>query len=211
MNDFLLLLTGQITASDFMAFLFADSKLAAELDALIPQEAKTDSHHAIWNGVNKKLLEPYDYHVRDMLYSWYGFAETESSQRDVFKIVANLYCWNYPETKCRKSPDTEFDLRLDLFGETYGGKEVEDLIASIMAETRKISQKGKRTAEIKRLIRLHFHTENGVRPRWIQGPCWPMGTNDPMQYIARKKAGEQVQYIFRDVDTAEERVIIQYY
>lgn len=211
MDDFELLFSGQITASDFMAILFADDALTARLNALIPQEAKIDPNHELWSCISRGKLEPYQFRVRDMLYSWYGFAEKQSDQRDVYNLIRKLYCWNYPNTNCKELRDEEFDLRLELTGEVYGGKEIEHIIDRILAETKEIRKKTERKKEAKRLLRLYFHTDNRNIPRWIQGACWPMGEKSPMQFVGKKHHGEQVNYTFRDVDTGEERVVIQFY
>lgn len=211
MNDFELLFSGQITAGDFMAFLFADDALWAQLEALIPQEAKENPEHDIWKTISRTSLEPYHYRVRDMLYSWYGFAEKEFDQRQVYDFLCRLYCWHYPETKCKKPRPTEFDFRMDVVGDTYGGREVERLIDRIMEQTKAIPKKADRKKEAKRLLAECFHTEDGKKPRWVQGPEWPMGAHSPMKYVERKRQGEKVEHVFRDVDTGEERIVEEFY
>ena len=38
-----------------------------------------------------------------------------------------------------------------------------------------------------------------------------MGANSPMKFVEQKRHKEQVEYLFIDIDTEEERTVIQYY
>ncbi|MBP5294665.1 MAG: hypothetical protein J6Y95_02970, partial [Lachnospiraceae bacterium] len=104
-----------------------------------------------------------------------------------------------------------YDLYMNAIGECYEGSEVKDLIEQIVHNCISIQPKTKRIKETRQQISQLFHTTDGKRPNWIQGPDWPMGKNSPMKYIERKRKGERVDYYFEDVDTGEKRLIIQYY
>ena len=71
--------------------------------------------------------------------------------------------------------------------------------------------KTKRRSFAKSVVKAAFHVVDRKRPRWIQGPEWPMGTDSPMMFIEQKRHGEEVRYMFQDVTTGEKRVVIQWY
>ena len=74
-----------------------------------------------------------------------------------------------------------------------------------------LKYKKQRIQQAKRDIEEQFHVVDKKRPRWIQGPEWPMGTHSPMMFISQKRSGEVVRYTFKDVDTDEIRVVEEYY
>lgn len=87
-----------------------------------------------------------------------------------------------------------------IVGKDYG-------IQSLLMQTRSNSK----TTQ-KQFILKSFHVENSrYRPRWVQGPEWPMGKQSPMKFERQEKKGELVKYFFVDVDTGEEKVIEQLY
>ena len=106
----------------------------------------------------------------------------------------------------------EYSFRLDVCPEYYEGCEVESAISEKLLE---IFYSGGTMAARKQAarawLREYFHIEGKHRPYWAQGGQWPMGKNSPMQYISRKRDGELVQLLFRDVDTSEERTVEQFY
>jgi len=89
--------------------------------------------------------------------------------------------------------------------------EVTPVINDILKAALKEKKKTKQMQVGKALIKEAFHTEDGKRPKWIQGRDWPMGKNSPMKYIGNKHYFEMVDYFFVDVDTGEKRTVRQYY
>lgn len=81
----------------------------------------------------------------------------------------------------------------------------------IVTDSMQLPSKAKRIKQAKTTVSTNFHVHNNRRPRWIQGPEWPMGVNSPMEFIAQKKAGDTVNYEFKDVDTGYTRIVKQYY
>ena len=55
------------------------------------------------------------------------------------------------------------------------------------------------------------NTEEGKKPRWIQGPAWPMGKLSPMLFVSQHRFSDGVDYAFEDVDTGESYVVREYY
>ena len=88
---------------------------------------------------------------------------------------------------------------------------MEHLIDEIAANTAGIRSKSERKKEAKRQLEELFHTEGGKKPRWIQGPAWPMGKQSPMRFVSQKRFSDGVDYVFEDADTGEQSVVREYY
>ena len=82
---------------------------------------------------------------------------------------------------------------------------------NIIAESLQIKPKSKRIRHARTQIQVCFHVENNKRPRWIQGPEWPMGSHTPMVFVGQKKKEEIEQYTFIDADTGVIKFVEQYY
>lgn len=206
-----MLLRGELSAEDFVLILYTDDELDAAVQGLIPAEALNDSEHSFWKTcINRSRLEPYQFRVRNFLREWYGYGDRETDRTGIFDTMERLYTYNHPDFRARR-PMTEFDFRLEIAGDTYGGSEVDALIERIASETGEITPKSARKKEAKQRIIALFHTEDGKKPRWVQEPEWPMGKSSPMKFVDRKKNGDKVDFRFADVDTGEERTVTQFY
>lgn len=106
----------------------------------------------------------------------------------------------------------EYGFYLDTCGESFDGPEVEQYLDNLIYDI--YTQSGTKTNKkqrAKRTLAEAFHIEGRTYPHWIQGPEWPMGQHSPMEYLSRKRDGDRVVFIFRDVDTGEIREVEQFY
>lgn len=213
MNQIEEMLKGEIDLADFMLHYKSDNELQAQIQSLIPAAAINDDSHEFWNkrSVLHDGLACYCYDVRDMLFSHCGLGETTEDRLEIFNTIRSLYEYSHPDLHCTSKYEDEILYRIDIAGDFYGGKEVDSLIDEIASRTFEIRPKSKRKKEAKRQIEAVFHTEEGKKPRWIQGPAWPMGKLSPMLFVSQHRFSDGVDYAFEDVDTGESYVVREYY
>lgn len=128
-----------------------------------------------------------------------------------FPIIAAVVVVAYPHIVPTSFYDDEQNFYMNAVGDYIGGVEVERIIEETLAKFPASLGKTKRKKEAKAAIRALFHVEGCKYPRWVQEPEWPMGKHSPMAYISQKRSGDLVQFIFRDVDTEEIRIVEQLY
>lgn len=128
-----------------------------------------------------------------------------------FNVIAAILLIAYPDITPTPYYEQETDFLLTLLGEYIGGNEVEDCINDLLDRFPPSMPKTKRKKEAKAALRELFHIEGQKYPIWAQEADWPMGANSPMAYISRNRAGDLVEFTFKDVDTDEIRIIKQLY
>lgn len=212
MNVFEQLLTGEMEMSEFVYLLKNDQAVRAEINKLIPEQAKGNKEHAFWSTrLSYSSLKNFNFDLLQFL-AWIArFDGSIGDNLNIFDIIQAVYLYHYPDLSCTQSYHDAFGLYLDVVKDCYDGPEVDDLVQKVIQNALAIKGKGKRIAQAKAEIQHLFHTENSKRPRWIQGAEWPMGDRSPMKYISQKRKGECVQYLFEDVDTKETRIVEQFY
>ena len=213
MNPIEAFLKGKLDLTDFWEQYRNDEELFRQVQALIPADALNDEDHEFWNDrtVLRDGLSCYDYDIRDMLYSHYGDVETDEDRLEFFYTIRSLYFYDHPSFRCTNKYEDSVFFRDEIAGELYGGKDVEHLIDEIAANTANIQSKSERKKEAIRQLEELFHTAGGKKPRWIQGPAWPMGKQSPMRFVSQKRFSDGVDYVFEDADTGEQSVVREYY
>ena len=213
MNPIESFLKGKLDLTDFWEQYRTDEELYRQVQALIPAEAVNNEDHEFWNNRTalRDVLSCYDYDIRDMLYSHYGDAETDEDRLGFFYTILSLYFYDRPAFRCTTKYEDSVFFRSDIAGEVYGGRDVEHLIDEIAAGSAGIRSKSERKKKAKRQLEELFHTAGGKKPRWIQGPAWPMGKQSPMRFVSQKRFSDGVDYVFEDVDTEEQSVVREYY
>lgn len=98
-----------------------------------------------------------------------------------------------------------------VISDNIGGQEVDGLIAGILSQFPRTLGKTKRKKEARAAIKKAFHIEERRYPQWAQEAEWPMGERSPMAFVSQKRDGDLIQFVFRDVDTNQTRVIEQLY
>ena len=206
-------LSGKMDVTDFMTELRSCEQLNASVQNLIPTDAIADSDHPFWDRrrILRNTLQCYDFAVRSMLFSLYGYGETEEDRLDIFNAIRALYVWHHPNFRFTQKYEDEAFFYLDLEQDCFGGPEVIGIVKRIAQEYQGIVPKSKRKKEAKAEVYKLFHVVDRKLPRWIQGPMWPMGVNSPMQFVSQKRQGSVTMYTFIDADTDAIKVIEQCY
>lgn len=211
MNEVELMLSGKMEMREFLDRLETDSALQGYMRSLIPEAVKEDPAHPSWKGWSYSAWQSVDFDLIRMIRRNDGFSRTFGGNLDAFCATAWAYTITHPDFKCTNRYYDEHGLSLDCVQDCFEGPEVNSLVEEIIRGVLDIPTKTKRTAAAKAKVREAFHVEGLKRPRWIQGPEWPMGKNSPMKYVSTTRKGEKVTFIFEDVDTGARREIEQFY
>lgn len=211
-------LTGNIDMEQFLKKLQDDPELQEYIRRLVPEEAKEDPSHVFWKSVSYPSVkrDHFDYYrfIFRMANSdlWASHPDIRIwKYLNIFSLLKKAYLYYYPDIVCTRRYEDVFDVYLDAVGDCFEGPEVCALVEQIILDAMQLSAKTKRVKQARTVLRDVFHIEGSKRPRWIQGPEWPIGSRSPMQFTGQKKAGETVDYTFQDVDTGDIRTIRQYY
>lgn len=131
---------------------------------------------------------------------------------NAYIFLFSLARTRYPDLQESNRFDKEFGFYLDVLGDTYDGPEIEEILDKTLYNIyQKPGTLKERKREAKQFIRSFFHTEDRRYPYWAQGAEWPIGVHSAMKYVSRKRDGDRVQFLFRDVDTGEEKIVEQFY
>ena len=193
---------GKLSHEEFEAELNIDPSLWDAVQSLVPEDIARPDHPFRSVYGNMRLLETNGYRVKPALLVFGyrpGFA---------YDLISKLVQYRFTEVRCREPLDGPVcDLLAQLHVDDLAGTETESLLQTLLLEGKNSSRKAQ-----KQSILEAFHIENSrLRPRWAQEPEWPMGEKSPMKFQGQKRTGERVRYLFRDVDTGEERVVEQLY
>ena len=203
-------LAGDLEMDTFLQKLENDEKLQTYIYNFVPKEAKNDPNHNFWRVVPYKTMRENDFNYYKFLF--WGLSNNKyGNQLNIFSKLQRAYLYYYPGFVCTSRYDDVFDLYLDAIQDCFDGPEVQHVIECIIDDALQFRFKGQRKKYAQTAIKECFLLESKKRPRWVHGPEWPMGINSPMTFVSQKKVGDKVQFIFRDSDTEEFRVIEQFY
>ena len=204
-------LSGRVSMDIFLKELENDQELQGYIRNFVPKEAKGDCTHHFWKIVPYQSLQRNDFDYYKYLF-WAQHSKVKYAKHlNIFSRLQTVYQYYYPEVQCTNRYEKVFDIYLDAIKDCFDGPEVQELVERIIADSMQLSSKAKRTKQAQMNINSYFHVEKNKRPRWVQGPEWPMGNNSPMAFVAQKRFSEAVLFEFRDVDTGETRVVKQFY
>lgn len=206
-----LMLTGKIEMSEFIKQLQTNSDLQQEIHDLIPPDAVFDMNHPIWECASYKAFVKSDFDMMKHLKRLFHFDGTIADNLNIFGSLKAVYRYEHPDTPFTTQYHDAFDLYLDVVKDCSDGPEVGHLVERIIVDALKFKTKKQRLTYAKAEVQELFQCEGSKRPRWIQGPEWPMGEDSPMVFISQKRHGESVEYIFKDSKTKQERIIVQYH
>ena len=217
-DDFI---SGKVEAKEFVKWILESKEHMSLLDSLVIPEAKNPLYKLYTGYVDEHGIShrPYCYSavvsanfsLFNMLTEQHAFDGSLGGNLNLYSLIYRFYILTRQGTPYYDAYDKKYDLYLDAVGEYYEGPEVRAVIEKAVNEAFAIQGKGKQKAFLKDKMKELFHIEGNNRPYWIQGAEWPMGKNSPMQYVSKKKKGEEHLYLFRDVDTGEERTIVQWW
>jgi hypothetical protein len=205
------MLTGEIPMKEFVRLLISEQQVQSELNNLIPEEAKWDEDHPLWKHVAFSFLLEYDFDLHRGIMARRLLDDSMGDNLNIWGTIHRIYEYINPDLPFTTKYEDDFQLYLDVVKEIYDGPEVRGVLYTIFNDAFKIKGKAARKKTAKEAILKAFHIEDKKHPRWIQGGEWPMGEKSPMKFISQKSKGEEIDYIFQDVDTEEIRIIKQYY
>ena len=211
--------SGRITADVFKEAWYANDEIKTWIDNLIdlksepkPEWASLPFHefrmaiHKHYGGSPVRFIEASEAFAlvhpnrpRWLNIGWY------------FDAIASVVVVAYPDVKPTSFYNDEETFYLASIGSYIGGSEVEAAIFDLLSQFPYTMSKNRRQSEAKKAIKKLFHVAGFVYPRWVQEPEWPMGKTSPMKFVSQKRVGECVQFLFRDVDTGDTRIVEQLY
>lgn len=204
-------LTGNISLDIFIKKLQDDQEIQDYIRTLVPIEAKSDPSHDFWQVVPYDSLRRNDFDYYQFLF-WALYAKDRFSRNlNIFSRLRKLYLYHYPNTPCTDRYEREFDVYLDVIKDCFDGPDVRETVEQIINYSLQYCSKAQRKKSAQLAIIEQFHLVKNKRPRWIQGPEWPLGSNSPMAFVSQKRNGNAVCYEFVDVDTGETKVVKQFY
>ncbi len=204
-------LNGQLEAKCFLTELKTNFICQKEIEELMPATAIENPQHEIWKVVSYKSFEVDHFSLINHMLRVYRLDGSVGDNLNIFSILKDFYSYSFPGFNFTSKYSQAFDFYLDVLQDCFDGPEVEKTVAQISESYQGRTPKYKAIREAKEEVRRVFHIEQKKRPRWIQGPEWPMGKQSPMKFERQEKKGELVKYFFVDVDTGEEKVIEQLY
>lgn len=205
------MLTGEIKMSEFIDQI-NQNPVAMELVAtIIPQDAVNNPDHGLWQKISYDWARMCGFNAWEGICNICRFDDSIGDNLNIWGTLHAIYSYSYPNLPYTTKYHDIHTIYLEAIGDYYGGPEVKDIIESIIVDSLELKTKSQRIKYAKEKIKNTFHVVDNKKPWWIQGAEWPCGINSPMQFIEKKRRGEAVHYIFRDVDTGEIRTVIQYY
>ena len=215
-DDFVL---GRIDAREFIAWVCESPEHEALVDELLIPEARDHTFKLYTGYVDEQGRQhrPWSYQaVQDCGFSLvrllqrdHAFNGDLGSNLNLYGDVYEFYLLSHPDTRYFEDYRLKFHLFIDAISEYFGGPEVDPIIEEVVNEAFLMRGKTKQKAFIRSRMKELFHIEGNNRPYWIQEAEWPMGKNSPMQCVSKQKKGEEHLFLFRDVDTGEERIVTQ--
>lgn len=205
------MLTGKIPMSEFSRLLQEEKEVQDFVRQFVPQEAVNNPSHLFWDNIAYTVLEAYDFDYLKFVFALCRFNGKLGDNLNIFRLFEVAYKYYEPNINATTMYREAFHAYLDAVGEYYEGAEVTALLNQIVVDALPTKPKSRRTKAIREKLKEAFHVCQSKRPYWIQGGDWPMGENSPMQYIGRVRIADGIRYIFRDVDTGEERIVEQFY
>lgn len=205
------MLIGKIEMREFIQTIQEDHQAMESIVNIIPQEAINNRNHELWKNISYDWARMCGFNAWEGICNICRFDDSIGDNLNIWGTLHAIYSYSYPNLPYTTKYHDIHTIYLEAIGDYYGGPEVKDIIESIIVDSLELKTKSQRIKYAKEKIKNTFHVVDNKKPWWIQGAEWPRGVNSPMQFIDKKRRGEEVHYSFRDVDTEEIRTVIQYY
>ena len=205
------MLIGEIPMSEFILEVNRTPEAMEQVISIIPKEAIRNPSHGLWQKISYDWARLCDFNAWEGVCNICRFDNSIGDNLNIWGTLQRIYSYSYPNLPYTTKYQDIHTLYLQAIGDYYGGPEVEDIIENIIIDSIKLKTKSQRIKHAKEQIKKAFHIVDNKKPWWIQGAEWPRGVNSPMQFIEKKRRGEEVRYIFKDIDTGETRTVVQYY
>ena len=203
----------EMSAKDFRNEILNNDDLIAYIQTRLPATKKVND--TAWEScpLNVRAVVHDRFDLRRTLATGYYALTRVGRCSTAYNMIFNLFHEVLPDVEHSNYYDEIFDIGLDAIPEVFDSPDVGCVLFNIIISTEGML-KTKRKKAIREMITEAFHLkETTKKPSWIQGSEWPLGSSDkPMRFVGQnKKKGELVEYTFEDVDTLENRIIVQYY
>lgn len=204
------MLSGEMEMREFISCL-SDGSVQEDLRALIPQEAKGNREHPLWKCHAYSPLQANAFDLFAFVKKMHRLDGSIADNLNIWGTIRAFYHYHHPDFAFTTIYEDRFHLYLDSVHDCFDGPEVSGCVEDIINRALALKTKTAQRAYAKEEIKKAFHVTDKKRPRWVQGPEWPMGANAPMQFLSQKRVGELTKYWFEDVDTQEKRLVEQFY
>ena len=197
---------GKMSNADFEQITEKNPEIWTWLQSLL--DSQLENGTAVLTNGDRMRLEANGNYVK---YTALSFGINDISH----DLISHIVEGSFPDIQSSLPPSSAQAEPLDILetlGLHYlGGPETDALIEEIIQLYEDIRPKKTARADLKKKLRDVFHLVPRKVPVWIQEPEWPMGKNSPMEYLGTHRDGDRVQFLFRDVETDDERTIEQFY
>lgn len=211
--------SGKISSDEFRSIWYNDSAIGLWLDNLIDlqTEPKPEWRSLPYHEFRMAIHKHYNGSVLQFINASETFRSRQHNRPQWLDIgwefhpIAAVITAAFPDVVPTSYYDEEQTFYNAVVGDNIGGQEVDGLIADILSQFPRTLGKTKRKKEARAAIKKAFHIEERRYPRWAQEAEWPMGERSPMAFVSQTRNGDLIQFVFRDVDTNQTRVIGQLY
>ena len=181
-------LTGKMESKDFIAAVISSAALQDRIAALVPQEAVHNKEHPFWQNISYSGLESDGFDAWKHLCRLCVFDGSLGDSLNVFGSLKAMFKYYAPDLPYTTFYHDAYGLYLDAAQDCFDGPEVEHITEAVIRNALPVMPKTKRIQTAKQQMKEVFHVTDRARPRWIQGPEWPMGQKSPMKSpLSRQK------------------------
>lgn len=134
------------------------------------------------------------------------------SKASLYDEIYNIIIFIDSNIKKYSKYDEDYELALDCIPEYLDGEEASAYIdREIFSKIPLSFSKKEKKKFIKGECKKLFHIEGNKIPHWVQSCEWPIRNGYPCKYLNCKKNNDMVQFIFQDINTKKEIIIVQYF
>lgn len=203
---------GRIEPPEFEQLYESNPELLDWVQSLVTEGKLLDLTRFFEDGRFENYTVPFDIrlYIKECEYGG-GMKYSLGYRLDVFSMIKQLVQAAFPDMEIKPTQKVEdmFLLSLDACPSYIGGVEVTGTIDNIIKNLPENLSKTKRIALAKSRIKEAFHIEGKKWPYWIQEPNWPANNGKPMKYVSTIRLNaDQREHHFIDVDTGEERIVM---
>lgn len=210
-------LSGELSPNEFKKIWYSNQNIRNWINNLIDLKTESPIRWIDIRGSSYRMAM-YKQQVSVEEYIRNGDAFLEKNKRSFSKfetmgwnheVIASVVIIAYPDAVITNKYLEAQHYYYKVCSEYFGGKEVQTFIDDTLSAF--WHEKGKvRITMAKKAIKDAFHLTNNKRPNWIQEPEWPMGKNSPMRFVSQSHKADLFSYVFEDVDTGEQRTVVQF-
>ena len=206
-------LEGRIKPAELEELFETHPELLDWVQSIVPEDQRMEAGEFV-NGHYESRTVPFDIRlfIKQEKTMFGGKGEYSLGVRvDIFSVISRLVKAAFPDMKINLTEEVNemHGLSLDACPSYIGGVEVTETIENIIRELPENLSKSKRIALARSRIKDAFHIEGRKWPYWIQEPDWPANNGKPMKYVSTVRLNaDQREHHFVDVDTGEERIVM---